>query len=97
MTVSIDDALARLDTALNRLEATVTRRLEAARSPDDRDVELAIMGEDRARLAAALDAAQARLAQVTATADDIGERLDRVIDTVEGVMADQDGAARPPP
>lgn len=86
--VPIDDALRRLDAALQRLEATVTRRLEAERAPDDRNVELAIMGEDRARLAAALDAAQARLAEVTAAADDIGERLDRVIDRVEGVLAE---------
>ncbi|MDR7038180.1 hypothetical protein J2X36_002936 [Methylobacterium sp. BE186] len=96
MTASIDDALLRLDAALNRLETTVARRLEAARDPDEREVELAIMGEDRARLAAALDAAQARLAEVTATADAIGGRLDRAIDTVEGVLAERDGEGRPP-
>ena len=30
-------ALQRLDTVLSRLEATVTRRLEAEAAPDDRD------------------------------------------------------------
>src|ERR1700710_2562256 len=83
---AIDDALARLDPALVRLEATVTRRLEAERSPDERETELALMAEDRARLAAALDAASARLAEVEVTVDAVGQRLDRAIDAVEGVL-----------
>lgn len=86
MSEPIDDALARLDTALGRLEAVVARRLEADAAPDDRDTELAIMGEDRARLAAALDAAGARLAQVEAAGQDMEVRLDRAIDVIEGVL-----------
>ncbi|WP_336490077.1 DUF4164 family protein [Methylobacterium nigriterrae] len=86
MTTAIDDALTRLDTALTRLEATVTRRLEAEQDPDDREMELALMAEDRARLAAALDAASARLAGMEAAAGDVGERLDRAIEAVEGVL-----------
>ena len=82
----IDDALGRLETVLHRLEAAVRQRLETDAEPDDRDAELAIMDEDRARLAAALDAAGARLAEVEATAGAVGHRLDRAIVAVEDVL-----------
>lgn len=84
---TVDEALARLDAALSRLEAGVARRVEAEAAPDDRDTELALMAEDRARLATALDAASARLAAVEGTASAVGERLDRAIEAVEGVLA----------
>ncbi|GJE60889.1 DUF4164 family protein [Methylobacterium trifolii] len=95
MTIPIDDALARLDGALARLEAAVARRLDADAAPDDRDAELAIMGEDRARLAAALDLASARLATVEATTDQVGRRLDRAIEAVEGVLHPAEETHRP--
>lgn len=82
----IDDALASLDAALTRLETGVARRLASDAEPDDRDAELALMDEDRARLAAALDAASARLTEVEATAGAVGHRLDRAIETVQGVL-----------
>lgn len=82
----VSDALQHLDAALSRLEATVTRRLEAEAAPDDRDAELTLLGEDRSRLAAALDAASARLAQVEATSGEVGNRLDRAIAAVAGVL-----------
>lgn len=83
----LDGALARLDAVLSRLEAGVALRVEADAAPDDRDTELALMAEDRARLAAALDAASARLAEVESTASEVEERLDRAIESVEGVLA----------
>ena len=82
----VDEALARLDAVVNRLDAVVTRRLESAAQPDDRDAELALMNEDRARLAAALDAASARLDAVTATTSEVGQRLDRAMETVQDVL-----------
>ncbi|SDM75717.1 protein of unknown function [Methylobacterium phyllostachyos] len=82
----IDAALARLEAAVNRIDAVVQHRLETAAEPDDRDAELALMDEDRARLAAALDAASARLAEVTATTGQVGHRLDRAIETVQDVL-----------
>ncbi|MDP4002178.1 DUF4164 family protein [Methylobacterium sp. NEAU K] len=85
-TSSIDQALSRLDAALTRLDAAVARRLDADAQPDDRDAELALMDEDRARLAAALDAASARLADVEATTGAVGHRLDRAIETVQTVL-----------
>lgn len=82
----IDDALAQLAAAVNRMDAVVQHRLAVAAQPDDRDAEMALMDEDRARLAAALDAASARLAEVTATTGEVGHRLNRAIETVQDVL-----------
>lgn len=87
MREKIDDALRRLETVLSRLEGAVTQRFEAERDPSDLETELALMGEDRARLAAELDAASARLVAVEATSEDVGHRLGRAITAVEGILA----------
>lgn len=84
---STDEALRRLEAAVRLLEAAVARRLESVRLPGERETELAIMEEDRARLAAALDAASARLIEVEAAADEVDDRLCRAIDAVEDVLA----------
>ncbi|MGU3359960.1 DUF4164 domain-containing protein [Methylobacterium sp. M6A4_1b] len=91
MSQTIDLALQRLEAVLSRLEGAVTQRFEAARDPSDLETELAIMGEDRARLAAELDAASARLAEVEATSADIDHRLGLAIDAVEGMLAPSRG------
>jgi len=83
----IDEALQRLESVLSRLEGAVAQRFEAERDPSDLETELALMGEDRARLAAELDAASARLLAVEATSKDVGHRLGRAIAAVEGVLA----------
>ncbi|AWN34549.1 DUF4164 family protein [Methylobacterium radiodurans] len=90
------EALARLGAALGRLEAVVARRVEADAAPDDRDTELALMEQDRARLAAALDAATARLAAFGSAAEALGQRVDRAIDAVEGVLGQEQGRGREP-
>jgi hypothetical protein len=86
-TDSIDEALARLEAALSRLDAVVAHRIEAAAQPDDRDAELALMDEDRARLAASRAAASARLAEVSATTGAVEPVADRAIETVQDVLA----------
>ena len=83
---SIDDALARLTGSLSFLEAAVRRRVETDAARADRETELALMDEDRARLAMELDAASARLARVTATTGDVGRRVDRAIGAIESVL-----------
>jgi predicted nucleic acid-binding Zn-ribbon protein len=89
---TIDDALRRLETVLSRLEGAVAQRFEAERDPSDLETELAVMSEDRARLAAELDAASARLVEVEATSADVGQRLGRAIAAVEGVLAPAHGS-----
>ncbi len=91
MSETIDDALRRLESVLSRLEGAVAQRFEAERDPSDLETELAVMSEDRARLAAELDAASARLVEVEATSADVGQRLGRAIAAVEGVLAPAHG------
>lgn len=86
MGAAVEDALRRLDAALALLDAAVARRLDAERSRGDLEGELALMQEDRARLAAELDGTLAQLAEAMAAADDVEHRLDRAIGTVEGVL-----------
>ncbi|GEP11398.1 DUF4164 domain-containing protein [Methylobacterium gnaphalii] len=82
----VEDALRRLDLAMVRLEAAVTRRVEADEARADRDIELALMDEDRARLAAELDAASAQLARMANVTGEVERRIDRAIDTVSTVL-----------
>ncbi|MGY2050762.1 DUF4164 family protein [Methylobacterium sp. JK268] len=86
MSAAVDDALRRLEAAVALLDAAVTRRLDAERSRQDLETELGLMQEDRARLAAELDAALAQLAEAVAVTDDVEHRLGRAIGTVETVL-----------
>ncbi len=92
MSFSLDDALKRLDGALDLLEASVARRLDAERRRGDLETELHIMQDDRSRLAVELDAALARLHRVEAAADDVGERIQRAMGAVRDVLAQADPA-----
>ncbi|MFE1602614.1 DUF4164 family protein [Methylobacterium sp. ID0610] len=86
MSAAVEDALRRLEAAVALLDAAVTRKLDAERSRGDLEAELALMQEDRARLAAELDGALAQLAEAVAVTDDVENRLGRAIGTVEGVI-----------
>lgn len=88
----IDQALARLGAALGVLEAAASRRLEAERSKSSLETELALMQDDRARLAVELDGALARAGRLDATVEELARRIDRAIHQVRGVL---DGDAAP--
>jgi hypothetical protein len=88
----IDQALARLGAALGVLEAAVARRLEAERSKSSLETELALMQDDRARLAVELDGALARANRLDGTVEELARRIDRAIHQVRGVL---DGDAAP--
>jgi predicted nucleic acid-binding Zn-ribbon protein len=87
MPPSLDDAMRRLDTAIGLLEAAVARRLDAERRRGDLETELQIMQDDRARLAQDLDDTIARLNRAEATAQDVGQRVQRAMHTIEDVLA----------
>ncbi len=73
----IDAALARLKTALDQLERTVAEKLEDDLSSAELEEELAIMQDDRARLALELDDALARVNGLEKARDEVLRRLDR--------------------
>src|SRR5215217_2393814 len=87
MSLTLEEAMKRLENALGLLEVSVARRLEAERSRGDLETELQIMQDDRARLAVELDGALTRLHRVEAAASDVGERVRRAIGSIEGVLA----------
>ncbi|WP_288586427.1 DUF4164 domain-containing protein [uncultured Methylobacterium sp.] len=86
MTAAVEEALRRLEASVALLESAVARRLDAERSHSDLETELEIMRDDRARLAAELDGATARLAEMQSVTEDVDHRLGRAIGTVEGVL-----------
>lgn len=83
---SLDEALRRLDTAIGLLEASVARRLEAERRRGDLETELQIMQDDRSRLAQELDGTLARLNRAEAAAQDVGQRVQRAMLTIQDVL-----------
>lgn len=91
---ALEAALQHLDAALGQLEAAAQRKLEMERSRGDLQTELAIMQDDRARLAVDLDGALTRVATVEAAARHAGERLERALATVAGLMAAQPASER---
>ncbi len=87
-------AVARFKTALDQLEGAVAQRLEQEMSLADLEEELAIMQDDRSRLALDLDAALARAATVEKTRDEVLRRVERAsagVAAVLGLPAPRDG------
>lgn len=93
----LDNALARLDMALGQLEAAARRRVEAERGRGNLETELALMQDDRARLAAELDGAMSRLGQVETAAADVDQRLERAMNVVGAVIARVEAQQPPEP
>jgi chromosome segregation ATPase len=84
----LDDALQRLSAALDELETTVARRLEAELSHADLEEELAVMQDDRSRLAMELDAALAHKSALEKARDEVLMRLDRTSLGIRAVLGD---------
>lgn len=82
----LDEALRRLASALDLLEAATARRaaVEAARA--DLTEELAVMQDDRARLALDLDAALARAKRLDAASQQVSRRLDRAGEAIRALI-----------
>lgn len=86
MTVSLDDALRRLESAISLLEASVSRRLDAERRRGGLETELQLMQEDRSRLAEELDGALTRLHRFEAATDDVSRRVQLAMLAVRNVL-----------
>ena len=84
--INLEAALRRLTAALDQLEAAIQRRAQADAARANLEEELAIMQDDRSRLAVELDGAMARgntLAQVN---DEVARRLQRASATIGAVL-----------
>ena len=74
----LDAALKRLTTALDFLDAAASRRADTAAMRGDLESELAVMQDDRARLAQELDSAIARARQLESANAEVARRLEHV-------------------
>ena len=83
---AISQAVARLRSALGALEAAAERRLELDRGKAGAETELALMQDDRARLATELDLAMARAERLSAVNKDVDRRIDAVMVGIRGVL-----------
>ena len=84
-------ALTQFSAALDQLERTVAARIENDLANADIEEELAIMQDDRARLALDLDSALTRAAMLEKTRDEVLRRLDVAGVGVAAALGRQDG------
>jgi hypothetical protein len=88
----LDAALKRLAAALDQLEAAAARRADADAGAADLEEELAIMQDDRSRLAVELDGALARAKSLQIANVEVAHRLERASATVRAILAAADPA-----
>jgi len=87
-----EQAVKRLETALQGLEHAVDDRLSRAVGADGLAEEVQMLTSDRARLAEALDQTQARATKLETVNRDVSRRIDKAIESIRGVLsADADG------
>jgi hypothetical protein len=79
-------ALRRLEAAVGVLEAASARVLDSRRTGADRETEIALLADDRSRLAEELDSSNARTARLESTNREVARRLDTAIDTIRDVL-----------
>lgn len=84
----IAQALAELRSAITALDAAATQQANADRSGDRIKSELALMQDDRARLANDLDAALARLNRYDQISADLSKRIERALTAVRVAIGD---------
>ncbi len=82
-----EPSLRRMRAALDLLEAAVERRLRRDASRGDADEELALMQDDRARLAVELDGALDRARALQAANVEAAKRLAQASAAIDGLIA----------
>jgi len=82
----IDLALKRLTAALEMLEHSAEGRVREATARSDLEEELAVMQDDRARLAAALDGSAAHVNALIAAGDQAALGLERAGEAIRAVL-----------
>ncbi|WP_181703098.1 DUF4164 domain-containing protein [Chthonobacter albigriseus] len=85
-TVSLDAALARLDTSIDRLSAAVQRRRGADGTIADLRDEVTRLGEDRSRLALDLDGAMLRAGRLEDANKEVSRRLVAAMESIRAVL-----------
>jgi chromosome segregation ATPase len=89
--LSIDEALRRLSSALELLESAIDRKLENSQSVSGLEGELHRLGTDRSRLAQSLDSAEARAANLEAANSEVSRGLVAAMESIRDVLARHSG------
>jgi chromosome segregation ATPase len=82
----LDIVLKRLAAALDHLEAAAERRAKVDAERNDFEEELAVMQDDRSRLAVELDGALAKAKVLSAANAEVSRRLERASDAIRSVL-----------
>lgn len=86
----LDAALRRLAAALDRLDAASERRVKMDALRANLEEELAVMQDDRSRLAVELDGAIARTKSLELANDEVARRLSHASETIKAVLSEAD-------
>jgi hypothetical protein len=84
----LDAALRRLAAALDKLEAAGERRAKADAARGNLEEELAVLQDDRSRLAVELDGAIARAKSLEVANEEVGRRLHRASAEIRAVLTE---------
>ena len=85
--LSIDEALRRLEAALVKVEDALDRRVEGAAAVSGLEGELHRLGTDRSRLAQSLDAAEARSARLEDANAQVSRGLVAAMESIREMLA----------
>ena len=91
MASSIEEALLRLDAALDLIEGAVHQRFDVEQKSADADAEMHLLITDRSRLAQSLDAAEARAVRLEEVNREVSRRLVAAMEAIRDVLG---GAAQ---
>jgi hypothetical protein len=83
----LEDALKRLNAALELLDGAVERRLEGVRQLSNLEGEVHQLGTDRSLLAQSLDAAEARASRLEEANREVSRRLVAAMEAIRDVLA----------
>jgi hypothetical protein len=89
--LTTDEALRRLDAAIELLADALDRRLDAKAAVSDLEGELYRLGTDRSRLAQSLDTSEARSARLAEVNGEVARGLVSAMESIRDVLARHGG------
>ncbi len=89
----LNDALKRLTSALDQLDAAQSRRAQADENRGNLDEELAVMQDDRSRLAVELDAALTRARSLSLANEEAHEKLSKIAGSLRHLLPEPPAGA----
>jgi len=85
----LNAAILRFTNAVDALEVTIDRHLDAQRSLNDAEDEVQNVNSDRVELAESLDKSEARAARLEGINKEVSHRLVSAMETIRGVIDDK--------